>query len=90
MQISSRSQSTDVDVQQALRRREERLRQPAELGRHQFPDGEPDAERDQPGAVVHKRPAEAAEPMHGESEDENIAAADSHQIAKMSRAAPRR
>ena len=84
-------------MKQAMRRRKEWFRQPAELGRDQFPSAEPDAQRDEPGTVVDQVfDPKPAQPVDDEGEhheqrrpdqqqaDEDVAASPRNDVRKAS------
>jgi len=57
-----------VDVEQRGWRREERLRQPPGLRRREFPEGQPQADGDEPGSIIVEDFAQAAAARSRESQ----------------------
>ncbi len=79
----------DINVEQALGRREERLRQPAELRRRHLPEGKPQAQGDEPRAEMHQHPPHAAKILHREGEQKEKGSTGRSENREQIGAAPR-
>ena len=79
----------DVDVEQPVRRREEGLRQPAKFRRRQLPQGEPDADRDEPRPIVDPAFAEPAQVRDDERQNDERQRPARHDDGEETIASPR-